>query len=276
MKKNISFLLLPVLLFFYSCEKETLPVYDSPDQIYFNYADNTVVAQVIDSTIVSFGYDFVIKSDSIFSIKVKVMGKVADYDRPVAFVLDPTSTAKAGVDIDLIPEQSFVPADSITGKVTVRLKNTQTLTSQALKAALKLVDNEFFQTNYKTTIYSSVNNAGKIVSTEYRIWFNCFTDLPSFWAHTTYAVRFNSFFGPYSRKKFVILCDLFGFDWDYLSYPAGSTSAQISALYNARFPSALTIAWSRAFNTYLDEYESINGTRLLEENGQPMVGGSAR
>ncbi|MDR3246311.1 MAG: DUF4843 domain-containing protein [Prevotellaceae bacterium] len=270
--------ILPILLFaaavFNACEYETLPVYSGKDQVYFSYADAAYgVSYVIDSTTVHFGYDVVQKADTTVTVAIKVMGSVADYDRPVDFIIiDSLSTAVLGRDVELLKDKSFITANKATGIITVKLKNTENLNDTVLKVAFKLVENDYFKADYEKTIYSSLNNEGKIVSTRYSILFDNSSDMPNFWAHATYAVRFNMFFGAYSTKKFITLCELFHFDWDYFTYPQGSTSSQLSTLFNARFPSSATLAWARAFNRYLDEYEFVNGERLLEDNGDVMIG----
>jgi hypothetical protein len=275
--KKYFYCLLVSLALFSSCEYETLPTYSGQNEVFFDYASSTVESSIIDSTFVRFGFDPVVKLDSTISIVVRTIGHVTDFDRPVDFTLDEAiSTAILNGDVELLKDKSFISAGKTTGRIYVKVKNTEKLNGQNLLAGLVLTENEYFKTAYKLTLHTSINKTEKIDATKYRVWFDNTSDIPQFWAHPTYATRLNMFFGPYSLKKFRIMCELFGFDWDYFSYPSDLTSTQISALYNVKFPSALSMAWSRAFNIYLDEYEILYGERLKEDNGTVMIGGSIR
>jgi hypothetical protein len=273
MKKYILLVILAAV--FNACEYETLPVYSGENQVYFNYADDLYDANtpVIDSLLVHFGYDIVPKADTTITVAIKIMGSIADYDRPVDFIIiDSLTTAVVGQDIELLKDKSFITANKVTGKIAVKLKNTENLNDTVLRVAFLLVENQHFKADYDQTRYASINNKGNIASNRYRILFDNSSDMPNLWAHATYAVRFNTFFGPYSTKKFRIMCELFHFDWDYFTYLPNETP---STIFNARFPSTLTIAWARAFNRYLDEYAALNGERLLEDNGTEMKGNSS-
>jgi hypothetical protein len=127
---------------------------------------------MINYTMVNFGYDLVIKKDSTIKIPVKIMGNVTDQDRPVTFVLDEELSAsiiysgdgspvgggaKLGEDIELLLDQSFIPAGKTIGQIVVKLKNTSRLNAGSLVAALQLTDNTYFKTDYKTTRIKEVN-----------------------------------------------------------------------------------------------------------------------
>ncbi|MDR1783750.1 MAG: DUF4843 domain-containing protein [Dysgonamonadaceae bacterium] len=273
MKKIILFML--AIAGLYSCEQETIPTYSGDDQIYFKYADEDISSYIIDSAFIRFGYDIEIKPDTIYKIGVKLQGKLTDYDRPVALeFINSQTTATVGRDIEFVQEESFVPAGSIYGYVAVKVYNNENLANDAvLKAALRLVPNEYFKTDYITTRIKPFNK-DSVVATEFRLLFDNANEMPNFWANATYTTRFNMFFGAYSRKKFALLCELFKFNREYFTYDTSLTAAQITTLYNSRFPSALTMAWSKSFNLYLTEYKNTHdGQPLLEDDGTEMKGG---
>jgi hypothetical protein len=271
MKKQIQFITLSLALIFCACDHETLPTYSGQNEIYFRYAGEAEAINVVDSALIRFGYDTKIKDDSIVSIKVRVMGDVVDYDRPVNFILvDTSSTAKLESDIDLLLDQSFVPAGKIDGQIVVKLKNTSNLDHKYLKAGLRLVENVHFKVNYKKTLHSAINNAGKIVATEYRVIFDNASEMPNLWAF--YESRFLMFFGTYTDKKFRLLCETGGFDRDYFSYDPATQNP--STVFNDRFPISIVSMACRLMNRYFIEYEATHGELLLEDNGEKMEMGS--
>ncbi|MDR0559222.1 MAG: DUF4843 domain-containing protein [Prevotellaceae bacterium] len=275
MKKYVFISLIALISLFYSCEHEALPTYSGEDQIYFAYADDSQLVNVReDSTIVKFGYDPVIKNDSTISIEVKVMGSVVDYDRPVKFILvDSTSTAKLGVDIELLADSSFVPAGKITGKIYVKVFNIpENLNDTALLASLRLVENQHFKADYDKTRDSNINSTEKIVSTQYRVWFDNGSEIPNFWAHAQYRQAFNMIFGPYSRAKFALMCQILpGCTREYFTY---ENPATVATVFSSRFPMGLLAGWAMGLNAYLNAYKEEHGEPLLDENGNEIKSGT--
>jgi hypothetical protein len=277
-------------MIFSSCEYETLPTYSGEDQIYFRYADydqNNINA-LVNYTMVNFGYDPVIKTDSTIKISVKIMGKVVDYDRPVSFVLDEEladtlsytsdgskvgDAAQLGEDVELLLDQSFVPAGKTIGSIVIKLKNTARLKDSNLVAAIQLVENTYFKADYKTTRIKYVNDEGKIVGTQYLVLFDNRNDAPNLWVYPSTKQSLDRMFGAYSTKKFKLICELFGLNREYFTYDPETETA--STVFGARFPIALAMGWATAFNRYLDEYKTIHGEPILEEDGTEMKGSAS-
>ncbi|MDR1737403.1 MAG: DUF4843 domain-containing protein [Candidatus Symbiothrix sp.] len=259
---------------FCACEYEPLPTYKADNNIYFSYADEVYSDRVIDSTFVRFGYDKVPKTDTLIGISVKVQGAIVDYDRPVSFTwIDSLTTSQIGYDVELLPDISYVPAGSDKGTIYVRFFNTEVLTDTFLTVGLQLVENKYFKVDYTQTRHSSINKTGKINSTHYRLYVDNSNEAPNYWVLKQ--KECDDIFGAYSRKKFALLCELFKFDRDYFSYDTSWSSSTISSVWGERFPSMLTIGWSRAFNFYLDEYKiNNNGNYITEEDGSEMTGGA--
>ncbi|MDR1762562.1 MAG: DUF4843 domain-containing protein [Dysgonamonadaceae bacterium] len=257
-----------------SCEQETIPTYSGEDQIYFTFADETATYYIVDSTFIKFGYDLVIKSDSIVGLNVKVQGNVTDYDRPIAFgLVESESSAQLGRDVEMLLDMSYIPAGKAVGKIYVRLKNTEALDGNQLRAVIGLQKNEYFDVKYLTTLNTTINSQGYMLATHFKIYFDNANEMPNIWAHPTYRPRFEMFFGAYSAKKFALLCELFGVDRDYFTYPPESTSTEITAFWNSHFPMALLQGWARSFNIYLNQMRE-NGTPVLEDDGTEMTGAS--
>jgi hypothetical protein len=263
MKPYFTKILLLMATLVSSCEYEGLPTYSGQDQIYFAYADN-VMTSVVDEQYLHFGYDEVMKQETILYVSVKVMGSLASVDRPVTAVLvDSLSTATLGRDVELLPALSVVPAGKPLGVVAIKIKNTTSLYDTVLVAALRLVENEYFHTDYTKTRYSSINSEGKIVSTAYRIWFDNDVDVPRLWAENL--ERCTMMFGEYSNVKFALMCRLLGFDKNYFSYSEGNSQS----IFAARI-SPYALAWVRIVTRYLNEFREEKGYPLRDELGREV------
>jgi hypothetical protein len=272
MKKYIFITIASALLFFCSCEHESLPTYSGVDQIYFAYVDTTLIA-VVDSVTVNFGYDVVPKADSTISIPVRVMGNIVDYDRPVNFILVSTSTAQQGRDVELLTDRSFVPAGKNKGNIYIKLYNTENLNDKSLLASLCLVENEYFKADYRFTPYRSLNKEGKIIGTQCRIRFENTNEMPNMWANPSTKSYFDMVFGTYSRAKFTLMCQILpGCTREYFTYELDEDPQKV---FSARFPMGLLAGWARGLSTYLATYKNEHdGVPLYDENGREITSGN--
>ncbi|MDR1021770.1 MAG: DUF4843 domain-containing protein [Prevotellaceae bacterium] len=248
-----------------SCEYEKLPTYSGQDQVYFAYADNAAV-NVVDEVFLHFGYDNPVKQETTLYVSVKVMGSVADVDRPVSVTfVDSLSTATLGRDVELLPAQSLVPAGKALGRIAVKLKNTTALYDTVLTVAVRIVQNEHFHADYVKTRYPHINTEGKIVSTLYRIRFDNAVSMPRLWSENLSTCI--TMFGEYSDVKFNLMCERLGFTRDLFSYEDGDGDPQ--ELFNARI-APYSKSWNQIINTYLNEFKETNGAPLRDEYGREV------
>lgn len=251
-----------------SCEYEKLPTYSGQDQIYFAYADD--VLSMVDELFVHFGYDEPMKPETTLYVGVKVMGSIADVDRPVSFVLvDSLSTATPGRDVELLPELSLVPAGKELGLIALKLKNTAALRDTVLAIGIRLVENESFHADYTKTRFSNVNSSEekKIVSTEYRVRFDNANIIPRLWFENL--EKCNAIFGEFSNTKFELMCSLLGFDRSYFSYTEGNPEELFTARINL-----YSLSWIQTMNRYLNEFREKHGYALRDEYGNEIKMGS--
>jgi hypothetical protein len=211
-----------------------------------------------------------VKQETTLYVGVKVMGSVADVDRPVSAVLvDSLSTAKLGRDVEILPALSRVPAGSPTGVVAIKLKNTTALYDTMLVAAIRIVENEHFHADYTKTRLSSVNKDGKIVSTIYYLRFDNGVGIPRLWVDNI--DKCTMMFGEYSEVKFDLMCRLLGFTREYFSYE--DSDGDPTTLFNARI-NTYSYMWVQIVNRYLKEYkETNNGSPLRDEHGKEVTMG---
>lgn len=111
MKKYIF--LLSVVLSFLGCEKEMMD-YEGKDGIYFSVQEvppsqygNPEIWAHVDTTLIPFS--LLLENDSTVRLKVRVMGKVVNYDRYFTLsVVDTSTTATEGEDYAPL-EKQYVP-----------------------------------------------------------------------------------------------------------------------------------------------------------------------
>jgi hypothetical protein len=253
---------------FSSCDYDTLPTYNDVDRIYFDYAAWTqlelvaqgYVSQTAYQMRILFGYDKVIKSDSTIQIKMRIAGKPASIDRPVAVeLLTDESSAVLGQDIEIV--SSFIPADTVVGMLTLKLKNSEKMTSTTLLARLRLLPNEYFHVDY-TDARAFSDRSGL----EFQVFFDAKKEMPSLWA--AYSML-TTFFGTYSNVKLDAICAACGFTREYFEYdPETESAATVGA---ARFPSSLAFSLILQVNHYLEDYKEAHGGQpLLDENGNEV------
>jgi hypothetical protein len=214
---------------------------------------------------VYFGYDDVIKSDSVCTINVRLMGEPKDYDRPIRFeMIDTASTAKQGADVELLPDKSFIPAGKNLGVVALKLKNTSDLNDTTLMVKIRLLANEYFQVNYTQTINADINTAGKMIATEYRLFFNNSSDMPNLWAD--FSSRFTNYWGTFSKVKLDVICEVCHVDRSLFEYDPQTQKA--STVWGQRFPMAILQNMCTAVNRYLDNWKATHdGNPLTDEKG---------
>ena len=113
MKKYIF--LLSVVLSFLGCEKEMMD-YEGKDGIYFSVQEvppsqygNPEIWAHVDTTLIPFS--LLLENDSTVRLKVRVMGKVVNYDRYFTLsVVDTSTTATEGEDYAPLEKQYVIPS----------------------------------------------------------------------------------------------------------------------------------------------------------------------
>lgn len=245
-----------LLIWASSCSNDELPVYEDVDRIYFAAGNGTSAVRL--------GYDIPVKVDSTVAIQVNIAGKVAEIDRAVtAEVVSTESTAVAGVDIEILSSDSYVPAGSTTGTLWVRVNNSEKLNKTTLRAKIRLTPNEFFHTD--------LNEGSRL---EYNISFDAMADMPLLWtipANSSY-FTLNQYFGPWSRTKELLLYEIFGFTREFFEYDPATQSP--SAALSSKISDRMAMGMIAQVNRYLRDYRLEHGEPLLDENGNEIKMGA--
>jgi hypothetical protein len=251
-----------ILILTAACSSDTLPVYEDVTRIYFAWATVQPDYNRIDNRTINLGYDNPVKSDSTIQIPVRLLGRLANTNRPVsAEIIRSESSAIPGVDIEILP--SFIPADSASGYLSVRIINSEKLTKNQILARIRLTPNEFFHTDMNFF-------PGAQAGLEYNIYFDSMSDMPNLWKDSR---GLNQYFGKWSKVKENLLCELLGITRDWFMYNAEDLAIYGSpdAVLNSRMTSDIAFGIIAIVNRYLRDYkEANNGNPLLDENGEEV------
>jgi len=236
-----------------ACEKG-LETYHGKSVIYFT-SNRT---SFLDTGFVSFGFSGLSQMDSIISIPISAMGETSAGDRTFKVVANnDSSTAKAGVHYDALPEMMIIPAGSVGGTLKLKLHRTPDMQTIPVALFLQLEPNEHFQTDLR----SFVNGSKTCRATTYKLWIDDMLTQPLRW-NTAYM-------GTFSKKKIYLTATTLGLDIQETIKLLNSTDGPGStAALNAQ------IAWGRSMKLYLNE-QTAAGTPVYEDNGVLMAMGSS-
>ncbi len=179
--KNIIILLLfslTIISGMSSCKGNDDFLYESQDNIYFNFADSA--SSKISFT---FAYTPTITQDTIF-VPVKISGKKSPYDRTFKIeVIDSLTTAQSNIHYKPFTDKYIMPADSGMINVPIIIYNTDPILNDStviLSFSLKSTDD--FQINFPDKITGSISFSNRL-------------EQPSWW------IYWMGELGPYSRVK---------------------------------------------------------------------------
>jgi hypothetical protein len=233
-----------------ACKKEDIPTYNSPASVYFSATSPLGFNSSNDSTELGFGYSPTTVTDSIFKIPVSIVGKTSPTDRIYKVVVDPLSTAKAGVHYDL-PAKPVIHAGSSFDSLAITFYRTPDLLTSPVTLILHLEPNENFNTGMKSDTLDALTS--KVADyTTYKVSVVDGLQQPAIWNFGRYGV--SSYFGTFSAKKLRLLNSV--------------TGMPLNAL-NGYDYSSYWVYWATMMNRYLLD-QSAAGNTILEDDGTPM------
>ena len=235
-----------IILIAASCKREPLVTYNTADNVYFNY--DLGRSFYSDSIGFSFAYSDARIKDSILLVPIGVTGVPAATDRPFRLVVDPASTAQAGIHYEL--PAAVIHAGKVQDTVRVRFKRAADLASGKKKLILKLQANEFFKTDLK---YRTINHTGQdtLDILTFSIQASDLLDSGPYWSF------YGTYFGTFSIKKMQFIHDLLGLPLDFWSV-APSNQRKSAAIY-----------YASATSRYLSD-QAAQGNVIVDEDGTPM------
>lgn len=242
--KNYIFLLIAAVTVA-GCTKD-LKTYDGKPVVYFQYATETVAGRALtDSTIISFAYSAVTRTDSIIALPIKVTGLSAATNRTYQLAVAPASTATSK-HYEFVNTDFTIGAGKYLDTVYIKLHRTTDMLSSTFVILLNLQANENFGVDVQSKLVTSSTAVSTIIQT---IKVNDILKQPKYWL--------DYYLGPFSRKKLYLMSDILGITIDKLD-----VSASVAEL----------VFYGKFMQRYLNEQKAA-GTPILEDDGTPMTMG---
>lgn len=269
MKKLIYILMAMPLLF--SCSEDEIMTFNSEDAcVYFQTGQQRYFYKNIDLYYDSLRHTFSQDADDVtsyvMSARLRTMGKVRDYDRPVRVVVDTeNSTAIEGTHFTANLGNVVIPAGAAEAMVDVTFLRHPDFLENELKLMLKVEDNEHFKVPFtqqkNTNIY--YDQGDTIMANRFLFLVNEFYSEPVIWSFFLYAYPDGvNPCGAWSAKKQRLMSQLFNItedDWDYTKGWANGTGVQMQSF----------IYYAIRLQVYLQE-QADNGTPVREDDGSFM------
>ncbi|TDQ72240.1 DUF4843 domain-containing protein [Sphingobacterium yanglingense] len=233
--KNI-FIIGLLFLSLASCRKDPQSVFSGQDGVTFYYKSGPEQ----DSVSYSFKANVVPKTKDTVYIKMRLVGKLANYDREISVVADKGSTAVEGT--HFILPKTFMQADSFEVRYPVVLLNSPDLVSKTVRLVLRVADSkDLIVGTVGQADYSTRNTA------VFKINFSNNLIKPDYWDYI------GGYVGPYSNVRYQFMIDALGTS----NFRPNTKGGLLT------YPDFLN--FKAVLGTALNEYEKKNGP-LMDEN----------
>lgn len=228
MKKLLYILMVAPLLFFSCNQDEIVTFEDDIEGIYFQTGGQTRLYLNIDQYYDSTAYSFAIAGDTVtqhtLSARLRTMGKVRDYDRPVKVVVDQEhTTAVEGKHFRVDFSKIVIPAGESEVQVPVTFFRTPDMQNQQFDVSIKVEPNEYFTVPFTTQKNTNVyyDQGQQIKADRYVFTVSEIYTRPSYWD-----IFGQEFFGDWTVNKFKYvnkICEIPASDWNN----AGSSYSKV-------------------------------------------------
>lgn len=249
-----------------ACEKQEIPLFELQETgVYFQHGNQTRrfinSESYSDSTAFSFSVSPIKTLDTTLVVRIRTLGNVKDYDRPVKLAVDVEhTTAVEGQHYVMDLRAIQIPAGASEISVPVKFKRTNEMLSKNFSLSLKLEENDHFKiymTRQKNTnVYAAVG--ADINADRFKFIVGEIYTMPSYWS--SFAVPY---FGPWTAAKYRYVNSLL--NWTPENWQAGGRVPIVLGRFG---PGALTVR--NALQALADA-----GTPMREIDGSPMQLGTA-
>lgn len=228
-----------------SCTSQ-IDTYHGESGVYFAMRDNVTTVNVDTLYKETSSLPFIVtdKSDSVFNLKVKILGPVTGHDRRVQVrVVEELSTVQSG-DYDGLDNSYVLKAGEIYGIIPIMFHRTASLQGKERTLVVELVGNEDFTLPIRmwrnsSTEYVNVVRHSIVVSDKY-------VQLPG------YRV---GHFGPFSEKKMRLIIEISGMSLND---------------FNEVLPVTMTKTIGQKLDRYLAEMKAKE-TPVYEDDGVTLM-----
>ena len=245
-----------------ACQKNEIMLFDREEAgIYFQFGGQTRLYINSEAYYDSLSFSFSSYSDAlrdtILEARIRTMGKVRDYPRPVALSVDTElTTAVEGVHYEADFEHAVIPAGEAEVMFPVRFFRTADMMDNKIQLVLKLEENDYFKIYFteqnNTNVYYGTET--KIMADRFRFVVSEIYTEPSYWSFA------EDVFGPWSVAKFRLvneICEIPLEDWSRGGYDDSKVQA-------GRFP-IYGLMVQRELQALADA-----GTPVMDDNGSYM------
>lgn len=243
--------IIAALLLLSGCSKEKLITYEGEPSIYFFETNRPPKFQseiLSDSTVIQFAT--ISKSDTIQPIIIGTTSLPTEADRDYVLKIDPRSTAIEGIHYKILNTNFSIPKNSVADTVFIQWFKTEDMFAKEFQLSLVLEPNQNFATNMVNRILNSTTGS-TISHINYRIYAHDMLPKPKYWL--------DSFYGPFTRKKFYLMCEVLQLDVQYFIELADTGAS---------------FAYAKLMQRYLNDQRDL-GNIIVDEDGKPMTMGSA-
>lgn len=239
------YVLIAMMSIIAACSSE-IDTYHGESGVYF--AMREVVSTVNVDTLYreSSSLPFIVtdKTDSVFNLRVKILGAVADYDRQVSVRVVEEMSDVQSHDYEALQSSYVLRAGEVYGVIPIHFHRTASLEGKERVLVVELIENEYFSLPIKmwrnsSTEYVNVTRHSIVVSDKYVL-------LPG------YRV---GHFGPFSEKKMRLIVELSGMNLNE---------------FNVSLPVTLTKTIGQKLDRYLAEMKA-KGTPVYEDDGVTLM-----
>lgn len=249
MKKLLGLLFVFAALII-SCKKEGLLNYEDGSGIYF---DNREIQ--LDTMEVAWGLKNSEVQSQKLTLKVNLIGQVADYDREFELEIlddnDPSKQAKLDVDYKEFPLKHTIKAGEASTTIDIELLRNPQLLEENRHLTVALKEGGDLQFIYSRT---GVDSEGEPRKLDYQRVLKLTENfpIPRWWG-----VYGNSLFGTWSVAKSILICDMMDIDRELW----------VSNLYTEEH---FTEGLLRYAGVYIHRWLQEQDPVILDEDGEPM------
>ncbi len=220
MKKSIIHKVIALLILtttFYACKTDKLKLFEEEPNVYFtNLQDERSGARIGDTVRVPFFLlDGSLTEDTV-KLSITVTGAPTDRPRSVALDYDREFTDAIAGEHFALPETVIIPAGEVTGTVNVIVKKAASLSDTNApgykperRLTVKLMPSNDFGTALQAQLdKNGGTNSRSIIS--YNVFMSNIIVQPRYWGRggATSGTNYLAYFGEYSLKKFLFICDV--------------------------------------------------------------------
>ena len=219
-----------------ACQKNEIMLFDREEAgVYFQFGGQTRLyinsEAYSDSLSFSFSRYSDALQDTILETRIRTMGKVRDYPRPIALSVDTElTTAVEGVHYEADFEHAVIPAGEAELMFPVRFFRTADMMDNKIQLVLKLEENEYFKIYFteqnNTNVYYGTET--KIMADRFRFVVSEIYTEPGYWSFAEDA------FGTWSVAKFRFVnevCEIPVEDWNRGGYDDSKVQAGRFPIY---------------------------------------------